>query len=229
MSDSQPQTELNYKKLNDDQKPVLWKILVLCVVSALGNIFICNFFTDFVRVPLYLDTVLTIAVCFSIGLLPGLLTGALLYPLLSPFILKYIMGIQYEVVLISNLFIICTIAEILLVCFFLKKIKTRHEAFLRKPTIHSFMGIAPLLLTLAALACIVVSITGGIIDFALTMSNAPRAFFPEDTFKLGLLRNNMPLLASAILSRIPINIVDRFFVMFGGFGISLVYRRFLKG
>ena len=75
---------------------------------------------------------------------------------------------------------------------------------------------------IVVLDCVVVSVTGGIIDFILTMLSAPKAFYPEDTFKLGLLRNNVPILASAILSRIPINIVDRFFVIFGGYGVSLV-------
>jgi hypothetical protein len=56
----------------------------------------------------------------------------------------------------------------------------------------------------------------------------PRTFSPEDSFKLGLLRNNIPLLPTAILSRIPINIVDRFIAVFGGFGISLFYRKWLR-
>jgi hypothetical protein len=49
----------------------------------------------------------------------------------------------------------------------------------------------------------------------------------EDTFELGLLRNNVPVLAAAILSRIPINIVDRFFAIFGGYGLSLLFRRLI--
>jgi hypothetical protein len=81
------------------------------------------------------------------------------------------------------------------------------------------------LMALAALDCIVVSIVGGVIDFILNRLLAvPRAFYPEDIFKLGLIRNNMPALAAAILSRIPINIVDRFIVVFGGCGISLLCR-----
>jgi hypothetical protein len=130
--------------------------------------------------------------------------------------------------LIRILFFICTVVEVILVCFYFKRIKRQHDVFLEKPSLHSFMGLVPLLLTLAAFTCIAVSITGGIIDFSLGLLNTPRTYYPEDTFKLGLLRNNVPLLASAILSRIPINIVDRFFVIFGGFGISLFYRRFLR-
>jgi hypothetical protein len=42
------------------------------------------------------------------------------------------------------------------------------------------------------------------------------------------LRNNMPLLATAVLSRIPINIVDRFIAIFGGYGVSLLFRKWIK-
>jgi hypothetical protein len=81
---------------------------------------------------------------------------------------------------------------------------------------------------IVALDCVGVSVIGGIIDFFLTLHKAPKAFYPEDTFKLGLLRNNVPLLASAVLSRIPINIVDRFFVVFGGYGVSILYRKMIS-
>jgi hypothetical protein len=53
-------------------------------------------------------------------------------------------------------------------------------------------------------------------------------YSPEDRFKLGLLRSNMPLLWASILARFPINIVDRFIVMFGGYSVSLGIKRFLK-
>jgi len=80
---------------------------------------------------------------------------------------------------------------------------------------------------IAVLDCIMVSVTGGIIDYIITLFSAPKVFYPEDSFKIGLLRNNAPLLASAILSRIPINIVDRFFTIFGGYGVSLVYGKII--
>jgi len=107
--------------------------------------------------------------------------------------------------------------------------KRQDAAFFEKPSFNSFIGVAAKLLVLAVLDCIVVSISGGIIDFIITRNSAPRPIFPEDTFKLGLLRNNVPVLATAILSRIPINIVDRFIAIFGGYGISVLYRkRFIK-
>jgi hypothetical protein len=212
-----------------DKRATLWIILAICTVSALANVMTGYFVTSVVRFPLYLDTVFTVAVCFSFGLLPGLLTGALLSPLLTPLIFWYFLDIPFYLTFTRIIFTICVVLEVVLVCFFLYKIKTRHDAFLKKPSLQSFMGLAPFLLTLVAFACILISVSGGIIDFVLAWFNAPRTDFPEDTFKLGLLRNNIPLLPAAILSRIPINIVDRFIVIFGGFGISLLYRKLVRG
>ena len=39
-------------------------------------------------------------------------------------------------------------------------------------------------------------------------------------FAAGLITNNLPVLAVNILSRIQVNIVDRFIVIFGGYFIS---------
>jgi hypothetical protein len=105
--------------------------------------------------------------------------------------------------------------------------KKRETIYLDNPSLQTFIGVAPLLMVLAVLDCLIVSITGGIIDFVLTAFQVPRTFSPEDSFKLGLLRNNIPLLPTAILSRIPINIIDRLIAIFGGFGISLLYRKWL--
>jgi hypothetical protein len=50
----------------------------------------------------------------------------------------------------------------------------------------------------------------------------PKLYFSaEDIFKAGgLLNSGIPMLAMNILSRIPVNIIDRFIVIFGGFFIA---------
>jgi hypothetical protein len=181
---------------------------------------------DWLKMPLYLDTVFTAAMCFAGGLLPGILTALFTF-LLNPLKYVYLLGLPVETAWSAGFFVICVLVEVLLVCFFHAKIRSREAVFLAKPSPHTFISVASRLLVLSALACIAVSISGGIIDFFYTLSSAPRTFHPEDTFKLGLLRNHVPLLATAILSRIPINIVDRFFVIFGGYCISLLYRKWL--
>jgi hypothetical protein len=67
-----------------------------------------------------------------------------------------------------------------------------------------------------------ISLLGGLIDFFYHYRwSHPKVYFSaEDTIKIGLLRSNIPVLAMDILSRIPVNIVDRFIVIFGGYFIS---------
>jgi hypothetical protein len=203
----------------------LIKIIILCALSAVCNAALSHFVINTVKLPLFLDTVFTIAMCFSAGLFAGFLTGAFSCFCIS-FVYKYILANSLPGV--AYLFYICVIIEVLLVWFFHGKMKEREEVFLQKPSLQSFIYVAPLLLGLVALDCIAVSITGGIIDFALTVHNVPRSVSPEDTFKLGLLQNNMPLLATAVLSRIPINIVDRFIAIFGGYGVSLLFKKWIN-
>jgi hypothetical protein len=120
------------------------------------------------------------------------------------------------------------LAEIILVFVFHQNLKAKEKVFLEKPSLFSFVTIASRLLVLVVIDCIMISVLGGIFDVVITALSAPRAFNPEDTFKLGLLRSNMPFLPAAILSRIPINIVDRFIAVFGGYGLSLLWKRMMR-
>jgi hypothetical protein len=90
----------------------------------------------------------------------------------------------------------------------------------------SFISTFAVLLLLYIAACITISVLGGIFDFILydVLPNSKLHYSPEDTFKMGLLRSGPPILVTNILARIPINIVDRFVVIFGGFSISLLLR-----
>ncbi|MDR0583852.1 MAG: hypothetical protein LBG57_05815 [Treponema sp.] len=213
-----------YGKPPSRDRTALWKVLLFCVLSVMGNAASSALVDGILKVPLYLDTVFSVAVTFAFGLWPGILTGALLYP---------VTGVLYNIItgagagafrIAGNVFILCTVSEITLVWFFRTQIGRSMLPEESSPS--SFASIAARLMVLAALDCILISITGGIIDFVLyTLLSAPRGVYPEDVFKLGLYRNNVPLLAAAILSRIPINIVDRFIAIFGGYGISLLYRR----
>ena len=210
-----------------EKKPAVWKIIILCAVSGILNATISYFVNGLGHIPLYLDTLFTVAMCFSAGLLPGIFT-ALLLPLLTTFKYTYLLGLPAETAWWIYLFVLCVFCEVVLVFSFRKRIMPLDAAFRKTSSLYAFIGLAPLLLVIVALDCLVVSVSGGIIDFVLTLLSSPKAFFPEDTFKLGLLRNNVPVLASAVLSRIPINIVDRFIVIFGGYAVSLLYRKWLN-
>ena len=207
-----------------EKKTSIWKVAVLCLVSGFLNSALSHVISGMWGLPLYLDTLFAAAVCFSFGLIPGLVT-ALLHPVFL--IIKYIALTDLELApaRLTFLFVFCIFFEVLLIFSFRNKIKPLDNAFRKQYSLVSFINLAPMLLLLAVLDCVVISVSGGIIDYIITLNSKLQVIHPEDSFKLSLLRNNVPVMASVILSRIPINIVDRFFVIFGGYGVSLLYRK----
>ena len=121
------------------------------------------------------------------------------------------------------MFIFCSIAEMLLINW-LNPAKPKTNP----PLASIFAGL--LLLYIAS--DIVISVMGGVIDFVYhsVLSHTKLYFSPEDTFKISLSQSGTPALAMDILSRIPVNLVDRFIVIFGGFfiarGIKSIIRKF---
>jgi len=224
---------MNVKQDRDTRPIVFVKMFILCAVSVLGNILLNYLVNGIFRLPLYLDTVFTAAICFSYGILPGIITGIFLPAILLPVKYIYMYNYSVETSWTVYFFFICALGEIILICIFQKKIKQKEIDFFndlacKSNIFQSFIPVATHLLVLAALDCIIVSVLGGIIGYTAGFFSVPRSLYPEDTFLLGLLRNNVPPLASAVLSRIPINVVDRFIVVFAGYGISLLYRKWLK-
>ena len=209
------------------------KIIILCLASAFANAAFSFIISGVLRVPLYADTIFTVAMCFTAGMFAGIMTGAVISPLFFFLVYKCILNVPLEVALLRNIFIICILAEVFLVCYFCKKIKTREAVFLEKSAgkqdlLFAFIPVAVQLLLLVVLDCIVVSVLGGTIEYIINQFSVPWRFSPSDIFKLGLLRYNAPVLAADILSQIPINIIDRFIVVFGGYGMSLVFRKWLS-
>ena len=193
------------------------KLSLLCFLAVGGNFLLNNFFVNFMKLPLFLDTVFNIAITFAAGLIPGLVTTLL----------------SYIVIAVRNNsfspFILCSIAEVIIV-YRLKpaepKKKQPWESLPRGASpeikINSIVGVFVKLMVLYIACSLAVSVLGGIIDFFFygILSNPKLYYTAEDTFKIGLLRSGIPVLVMDILSRIPVNIVDRFIVIFGGYFIS---------
>ncbi len=186
----------------------LIKISLLCVLSVGGNYLLNNVSVYFLKFPLFLDTVFNVAITFAAGLIPGLVTAFLSYFALN--------GLEIR----SYPFILCSIVEILLVWRF-------KPAEPEKKMTVSYGSILARLMILYIACCFAVSVLGGMIDFIYhnVLSNPKLYFSAEDAFKIGLLRSGIPVLAMDILSRIPVNIVDRFIVIFGGYFISRLMRK----
>jgi len=199
------------------QFPGLIKLSLLCILAVGGNLLLSNFCVYFMKFPLFLDTVFNVAVTFAVGLIPGLVTVLL----------------SYLVIAIRNNsfspFILCSIAEVIIVYRLksaeLKKKRTGKYLVRSTPSevkINSFVSVFAKLMVLYIACALAISVLGGIIDFFFygIWSNPKLYYSAEDAFKIGLLRSGISLLAMDILSRIPVNIVDRFIVIFGGYFVS---------
>ena len=194
------------------------KLAVICVFAAIVNILLSTSVMNFLRFPLFLDTVFTAAVAFSAGLIPGIFVAVLTW--LIPCI--YHRSITF--------FFICSITEVLLVCA-LKPPSVDIPGFASKEKIIvSYTALASKLMLLYILCVIVISILGGVINYLsqLFIEEYSHYFSIDDVFKTGLIMNNIPALAVNILSRIPVNIVDRFIVIFGGYFISRILVKFTR-
>jgi hypothetical protein len=198
--------------VSKEQFTRLIKLSLLCVLSAGGNFLLNNLSVYFMKFPLFLDTVFTVAVTFAAGLIPGFVTAVLSYISINVLEIRF------------HPFILCSVAEILLVWRFkpANPEKKRGDFALPEKTTVSYISIFTRLMILYIICCFAVSVLGGVIDFFYygILSNPKLYFSAEDVFKIGLLRSGIPVLAMDILSRIPVNIVDRFIVIFGGYFIS---------
>jgi len=197
-------------------------IILLCIFAAGLNYLLNTISVYLIKIPLFLDTVFNAAVCFAAGLIPGIATALLSYTALS------IRNGNFDP------FILCAITEVFLIWRFKpqtdsekNKLKEQHTRTYPESALTSYVSIFARLMLLYIVCCISISILGGFIDFIYynVMANSKQYFSAEDTFKIGLLRSGIPVLAMNILSRIPVNLVDRFIVIFGGYFVSRLIRR----
>lgn len=195
------------------------KLSLLCILAVGGNFLLNNLCVYFMKFPLFLDTVFNAAVAFAFGLIPGLVTALLSYVALNSLAIGF-----YP-------FILCSIVEVLLVCRLMpvnQEKKHTEQAALPATKAFSYISVFARLMVLYIVCSLTISVLGGVIDYFYyaVLSNSKLSFSAEDTFKIGLLRSGIPVLAIDILSRIPVNIVDRFIVIFGGYFVSrLIVRR----
>jgi len=189
------------------------KISLLCILAVAGNFILNNLCVYYMKFPLFLDTVFNVAVTFAAGLIPGLVTAMLSYVALNSWEIGF-----YP-------FILCSIVEVLLVWRLMpvnQEKKNAEQSALAEAKAFSYIRVFARLMVLYIVCSLTISVLGGVIDYLhySVLSNFKRSFSAEDTFKISLLRSGIPVLAIDILSRIPVNIVDRFIVIFGGYFVS---------
>jgi len=199
-------------------------ILLICILAAAVNFLLNTLSVYYIKIPLFLDTLFNAVVCFAAGLVPGIITA------LFSYITLCIRNGSFDP------FIICAVVEVLLI-WRLKpsvhsrgaRLKEQQKGILPENAVTAFVGIFARLMLLYIICCITISILGGLIDYFFydLMSNTKQYFSAEDTFKIGFLRSGIHTLVINILSRIPVNLVDRFIVIFGGYFISRLISRLI--
>jgi len=183
-------------------------LTALSITAALLNILLNSFAVNFLRFPLFLDTVFTAAIAFAFGIIPGIFTAILTWFLPCFFYNGF------------SFYFFCSIAEVLLICA-LKPYVLDTPFFTSKEKIAaSYTILVSKLFLLYILCAITISIIGGVVDYITHLFVERNYYSVDDLFKQGLYMSNMPVLAVNILSRLPINIVDRFIVIFAGYFVS---------
>lgn len=124
-------------------------------------------------------------------------------------------------------FVFVSVAEAVLIYFLKPASPETGSLKTKEKLIVSYIGIAAKLMLLYILCALTASVLGGLLNFiSQVFLDIPLKYYNvEDNFKLGLMKNNLSSLAVNILSRIPVNIVDRFIVVFGGYLLSRGLRK----
>ncbi|MDR0475829.1 MAG: hypothetical protein LBH43_19445 [Treponema sp.] len=211
-------------------------MLLFCLTGVLLNIAICKLFAGLAAFPLYLDTVLTISITLSCGLFWGILCGVLTNFISHTFL--YFWGWE------GYLFILCNAATavitFLFVLFFPGELNLTGKRDVlkfnlpRKSQLFDIVIDRIFVITLLSFSlCVAMSILGGLIASFIQLlrsSGDGQAANPGSYRDLGLtmFRQGFPLILAEILTRIPINIIDRLISAFGGYGIALAIAKIRK-
>ncbi|MDR1277183.1 MAG: hypothetical protein LBK02_00370 [Treponema sp.] len=201
---------------------------LLCLGGAALNVLTGNFFRDALGIPLFMDTLFTVAMTFYGGPLCGVLTGLLTNPIVN--MVRFYGWADL-------LYAFCNAAAALVTALFIRlfpaelrfgagtAVKTGElETAPFNNRLRPLMNTLVVLLLLSFVMCIVISILGGLTAVLINpfggSSNSDL-----DIFRLALLRKNLPSAATEILSRIPINVIDRLLSVFGGYGAAALLWR----
>ncbi len=194
--------------MNENLKKYLLIYLVAFVAGIL-DFATATFFQNVLHVPLFFDTIFLMAVLFLYGPLPALFS----------YVVNVICACLKLVILYGKndyvyLFTLSAVTIILVTWLFIRK-----KENLEKGVNITFLYILSAAVC-AALACSVVS---GIISYFTFSLNVESGPFDKIIFAFS--GDQMGVLASCIVGRIPITILDRIIATFAGFGISVAFRK----
>jgi len=221
---------------------------IFCIAGALLNMIVYRVFISIMGLPLYLDTIFTITVTLAYGPLWGVLTGALTN--VHSFT---VYGWEYYLFALCN--VAAALITWLFIRLFPLELNLSinaatasnaplasagHPAFTAKlyqvgsrrlsVRLSAVMDRLIILTLLSFALCLAISILGGCISVFIGFYKA--SVNPVESVNPAavptMFHNNIPILLNEILSRIPINIIDRLISVFAAFGVALGIRCLLK-
>ena len=178
-------------------------IIGCCILLGVFINFLFNHLVSFViEVPLFLDTVGTIAITFAFGWIPGSIC-AILTTLVDSIICDYFLQLPC-------LYVLCSLMAVGITQVFKTHIYNTSSFGIR---------IAYLFI-LSILMCILISVMGGIIDSLCITFSSYEFDHPvaSDYFKPNFFQIGFSQLGTNIVSRLPVNIIDRPLTVFGAYG-----------
>ena len=188
------------------------KLIRLCIVfiAAEAINFICAFlFCKFGHIPLFLDTIGTVAAVFYAGFWPGVIVAAL-YNVL--WVLLTVVFAKAPFYPWDMIYALCGIAIAVTTWLFARK----------KENFQMSRVITVLYLVLIALvSAFASSLIGGIIETVnrIHLGNPVYDSSVLDNFLKAFLGENIGTLVSCIVVRIPITVLDRLICTFAGFAL----------
>ena len=190
-----------------DKTKHFFTVALVILISGILDFAVSTLVQDVLHAPLFFDMTFAMAVLFAYGVFPAILT----------YVVNVICGCLKLVILYGKndyiyLFTLSALTIILITWLFVRK-----KENLKKGVNFVFIYIL-LAAVCAALACSVVSGIISYFTFSLVMEAGP-----FDKFIFAFSGDQMGVLASCIVGRIPITILDRVITTFAGFGIYLLY------
>lgn len=191
------------------------KIALFCFISISLNMLTSILVFDVLKIPLFLDTIFTVAIVFYLGLVPGLIVG-ILFNFIDPLFNFIVRGIYSP----TNVFFALCGAAIVLVTWSFARRKEEFQISVPITILY--------LLLIALLSSFVTIFIGGTIDYIrFSYYDIPDSMAPIKQFTDSFVSQKFNLFASCILGQIPISITDRLIATFAGYGVYKLYVRFL--
>ncbi len=191
-------------------KEKILRFVVICLIGELLN-FLFALLAKKLSIPLFLDTVGSIAVVFYAGLLPGLIVAVFynVFWVLISMLVSHAPLYPWDM-----LYALCGMVIVFTTWLFACK----------KDNFRISWLITTLFLVLIAfVSAFASSFVGGMIESVNRLYFGNLAY---DTilyhFVKAFLGENLGLVASCILARIPVTVVDRLVCTFAGYGICLL-------